>query len=245
MGYTTSGITITGVDEFDGGCVIRARNTNSDKVVQCYLNGELYQWQPTPAEYVEFILPSLEAGEIWFLLAVDLGEETTDYWADAFGVSEDYGNRIEMAVPQVIAPYQPHDRIAFYRGDAGDGAAALKVHEQAFYPGGRRACGFGSFFGYDGFGWDGHDAVGWGYNWGVGEWGFDCEMILYETPPLPPGVYPYKVIITDPAGNDSSPTSGNITLSTYARPCSGLTVAAYNKGTDTLDLSWTASEDMG
>jgi len=244
MAYTTTGISGIVLVEHDGGAIIRARSSHADKCVQLYISGRLTDWQHAPAESVEFAIGPLRDEDIVFLLAVDVGEEDTDYWDDAFGVSADYGNRILFSVPQLIKGFGPHDQIKFYRGEAGDESATTLVHQRDFYLGGRRSGGFGHHFGYGGFGWDGHDAKGFGYNFGYGEFGFDCDMIQWKTEPLPPGVYPYKIIVVDLAGNESTAATGTLTLDTYARPASGLTVESYDKATDALELSFTASEDI-
>lgn len=244
MGYTLSGIEDVRIVEGDAGLTVRARNTNTDKIVQCYISGQLYAWQSAPAEFVEFVLPPLAPESSIFLLAVDVGDEQTDYFDQAYPVSDDHGNRIALAVPRTIAPYGPADVIEFLRGDAGDGSATLRISRQQFYPGGRRCGGFGWHFGRGGFGWDGLDCRGFGENFGYGEFGFDCEMISIESQALPPGTYPHKVTVTDPAGNESTAAEGTITLDTYARPASGLAVEVYNKATDALALSFSASEDI-
>jgi len=244
MSYTTSGISDVRVQEYDGGIRIAARSTHTNKVIQCYASGELVAWQDSPAEDVEFDLAGLSSAHLLLLLAVDVEDAATNYWDDAFGTPSSCGNRIKFRVPQTIAPYRPQDRIRFYRGDAGDADATILVHEQDFYPGGRRCGGFGFHFGYGGFGWDGYDCKGFGYNFGLGEFGFDCEMIEVETVPLPPGEYRWKATVLDAAGNESTAASGTVTLDTYARPASDLAVQSYDKETDALTLSFTGSEDL-
>ncbi len=87
--------------------------------------------------------------------------------------------------------------------------------------------------------------AGWfGFNFGYGEFGFDCDMLQWRTEPLPPGTYPLKLTVVDAAGNESSPAERTIDLDTWARPASGPTVESYDSGTDTLELSFTASEDI-
>ena len=246
MGYTTSGISGVRFREFDGGLIVRAHSSHTDKVVQCYVGGQLVGWQATPGERVEFVLPMPSANEPVFLLAVDTAEASTDYFDEAFPEAASRGNRIKFAIPRLLSGYLPDDRLLIYRGDAGEGTgeADRLLYDEPYYPGGRRSGGFGFNFGEGGFGWDGKDAVGFGFNFGYGEFGFDCEMIEYETPPLPPGTYPYKVQVRDAAGNVSTAASGTITLNTYPRPARDLTVQSYDSGTDELVLSWTESEDI-
>ncbi|KPK82795.1 MAG: hypothetical protein AMJ81_09290 [Phycisphaerae bacterium SM23_33] len=242
MAFTTSGITDIRVSEYDGGLFVRARNTHPDKVVQCYLAGELVDYQHAVEEAVEFRLAGVGATDGIRLLAVDEGEGGTDYFQEAFGHT--YGNRIRLRTPQKIVPYLPTDKWKLYRGDAGQASADIRIWEQDFYPGGRRCGGFGFHFGHGGFGWDGYDGKGFGYNFGYGEFGFDCEMLEWVTETLPPGTYPYKAMVVDAAGNESAAAGGAIELDTYARPALGLTIQSYNPATDALQMSFTASEDL-
>ncbi len=244
MSYTAVGITEIRTVEFDGGLVVQARSAHSDKVVQCYVAGKLLDWQDAPAEPVQFVLPGVAESDLIFLLAVDTDEAETDYWDEAFDIPASHGSRIHIRTPQTVAPYLPGDRWRVYLGGAGDAEADTLVWEQAFYPGGRRACGWGAHFSDGGFGWDAVDAKGYGYNLGYGEFGLDCEMLEYESDPMEPRTYPYKVTVVDEAGNPSAATEGTVTLDTYARPAAGLTVESYEKPTDTLRLSFTPSEDL-
>lgn len=243
MSYTTSGITGIVAFAYDGALIVRGHNSNTDKLIQCYQSGRLVAHQPAPAEDFHFTLPGFGECDLFFLLAVDVDGADTDYFSDAFPTAATRGNRIEFEAPQTIATYLPRDLWRCYRGDAGDGSADTEIHEQPFYPGARRACGYGAYFG-TAYGWDGADVKGYGYNYGYGEFGFDCEMLSFTTDPLSPGVYPVKITVVDEPGNESSDATDTVTLNTFARPASDLTVDSYTKVTDSLVLSWTDSEDV-
>ena len=244
MSYSTSDITEIGTSEFDGGLIVRARSGHADKIVQCYVAGELVDWQSSPAEAVEFVLAGVDESDVVFLLAVDPGDAQRSFWSEAFGTPADRGNRIVLETPQTIAPYCPGDRWRVSLGGAGDAQADTIVWEQPFYPVGRRACGWGAQFGGGGFGFDGVDAAGFGNSFGVGEFGFDCEMLSWRSDPMPSGTYPYEVAVVDEAGNVSAATADTITLDTFARCASALAVQSYDKATDTLTLSFSPSEDL-
>ncbi len=244
MSHVTTGITAVRTIEFDGGLIVRARSAHADKVVQCYVAGELIDWQGAPAEAVEFVLAGVDETDVVFLLATDPDDARTNYWIDAFPAPAQRGNRIELRTPQTIAPYLPGDRWRVSLAAAGDAQADTVVWEQAFYPGGRRACGWGAEFGGGGFGFDGADAAGFGSTFGCGEFGFDCDTLSWRSDPLPPGSYPYAVAVVDEAGNVSTATAGTMTLDTYARCASDLAVASYDRATDTLTLSFAPSEDL-
>lgn len=243
MSYTTAGVTDVRTIESDGALIVQARSAHGDKVVQCYVAGKLLDWQEAPSELANFVLAGVNEFDLIFLLAVDTDQAQTNYWDQAFGVSADYGNRILLRTPQTVA-YLPGHRWRVHLGDAGDAEATRLAWDRDFYPGGRHCGGFGFNFGDGGFGWDGYDCKGFGYYFGYGEFGYDCDMIKALSEPLPPGTYPYEVNISDEGGNESSGTTGTVTLDTYARPAAGLAVSSYTKATDTLALTWTASEDI-
>ena len=69
-------------------------------------------------------------------------------------------------------------------------------------------------------------------------------MLTWTSDALPLGVYPVKVTILDAAGNESTATTGTITLVNYARAASSLAVSSYDTGTDALAFTYTESPDV-
>jgi len=151
--------------------------------------------------------------------------------------------RLRVRLPQTIAPYLPTDRWRVYRGGAGDAQADREVLTAPIYPGGRRACGFGSHLD-SAFGYDAAGAAGLGATFGRGEFGFDCDLLTWTSEPLPPGTYPIRVTVLDAVGNESAALETTISLNTYARPARELAVDSYVAATDTLVLTFTLSEDI-
>ena len=244
MSYLTTGISYLGVEIYDGGRIERYSNANTDYAIQLYISGELYGWAEPVQGVVEFHIPDTASVDITFPLAVDRDNSDTDYWSAAFPEAAAHGNKIKIQTPQLMK-YGANDRWKVYRGDAGDATADMLIREQDFYPGGRRSSGYGlGAYGYGGYGWDGFNAKGYGYNYGYGEYGFDCDMLEHVTEALPPGDYPVKIITVDEHGNESTAATDTVTLDTYARPASGLTVESYVMATDALALSWTESPDI-
>lgn len=242
MSYTTSGISYLGAETFDGGRVERYSTTHTDKVIQLYISGELYGWAEPVGGVVEFHIPDTDPAAVIFPLAVDRDNSDTDYWSVAFPEVAAQGNKIKMRVP-CFARYGAGDIIKFYRGDAGDESATKLIREQPMHPGGRRAAGYGRNYGTGGYGRDRKQSKGYGYNYGF-QYGFGCEVIEHITEALLPGVYPVKIVVEDEHGNVSSETTDTVTLDTYARLASGLTVESYDQPTDALELSWTESPDI-
>ncbi len=240
MSYTETGITVLAVAPYDGGVVLRVANANTDKLLQCYVNGRLTASQAGIADRWTVTLPSMDPSDVLFLLAVDADNARTDYFTEAFPDST--ANRLRVRMAQTIVPFLPGDRWRVYRGNAGDGTATILAHDQLVRQGGR-GVGFGYNFGCGGFGFDGCASKGFGYNFGLGEFGYDCEMLEWTSKPLPPGSYPVKGTIVDAAGNESTASTAGITLNNYPRPARDLAVDSYTKGTDTLVLSFTESED--
>ena len=244
MTYETTGISILTIQPHDLGQILRAQTTHLDKVIQCYVSGRLVAWQRPRQGVVEFVLTEPVDEDLVALLAVDEQDGPTSLWEQAFGAQASYSARILLRTPQHIDSYAPGDRWKAYRGEAGDNAADVLVHDQEFYPGGRRSGGWGKNWGYGGWGWSGYDCVGWGSNWGYGEWGFDCELLTWTSEALASGTYPVKITVEDAHGNESVAHETTVTIATYPRPASEAAVESLDKNTDTLVLSFTASEDL-
>lgn len=244
MAYTTSGISNIRYEETDLSIIVRAITTHTDKLIQCYLSGELHAWVKPEDGAVEFHVARPRNVDLIFLLAVDEEEGHVDYWDDAFPGAAANAHRVKVSVPQLNIGFNPGDVLVIYRGAAGAASADTEHHRQEYYPGGRPGVGFGFNFGYGGFGYDGFGIRGFGYNFGYGEFGFDCDMLTWESEPLPPGVYPIKVVIEDRYGNESTAYETTQTLVSYARPADDLAVDTYVLGTDTLNMTFTASPDM-
>jgi len=245
MGYTTDGISNATITPFEGSIALRAIVETSGKIAQCYVSGELAGYQSPCDGSVEFILPELSATDLVFLLLVDPQDAGCDYFSDAFPINSDWGNRISVALPQLTS-YLPGDRWRVYLGHAGQETADEIAIDREFYLGSRRCCGFGMDFSAasGGFGFDVSDCAGLGLNFGLGEFGMDCHMLTFTSQPLPPGQYPLKVEIIDRYGNASVPTETVVSLRTCPRPARELAITAFDQSTDTLELSWTPSEDI-
>ena len=242
MPYYTTGITPVGAENTGAGVVLWANTTHTGKVIQLYLSGQLVAWQTPAGGSVWFELPNMAAADTMFLLAVDTADAETDYFDEAYALAAGYGNRIRVRSPQKTS-YLPGDRWKVYRGDAGDAEADTLVWDQDYYPDGYGSGGFGAGFG-EGFGYTGDGAVGFGYAFGYGEFGWDCGWLEWTSQVLPPGTYPVKITVEDAAGNESTAATDSVTLTTYPRPATDLTIASYDSGTDTLTLSWIASPDI-
>ena len=245
MSYTTTGISILDSQPYDLGRIIRALVTHQDKWIQCYVSGRLVAWQQPVHGVVEFVLTEPADEDLVSLLAVDAADAGTNLWPEAFGGEPGRGSRILVQTPQHIAPFAPDDRWKVYRDEAGEPAATVLVHQQAFYPAGRHSGGWGKDWGYGGWGWSGYDGIGWGHNWGYGQWGFDCQMLNWTSEPLPPGDYPVKVTVEDAAGNESAAYETVLGLTTYPRPAFDLAIDSHDKQTDTVVLTFSPSPDEG
>ncbi|MFW6145741.1 MAG: hypothetical protein ACOC7R_00240 [Planctomycetota bacterium] len=235
MTPTTDGITIECLTHHAGRVLLRAASAHDDRVLQCYVSGHLAAAQTTPGSPWTCELAALADTDVVALVAVDPAEADTNVWADVVAALLP-ASRLRVRLPRTIAPYAPGDRWRVYL----DGAT---VQTERIYPAGRHACGFGSHLG-SGFGWDGHEAVGWGHTWGLGEWGFDGDLLTWLSAPLPPGAYDVAVAVLNAAGGESPAYETTITVSSYARPARDLAVTGYDRSTDTLTLTFTESEDL-
>jgi hypothetical protein len=236
MSYSTDGITIVDDRSFHGGRHLSIRTTHSDKVIQCYVSGELVSWTVPRQGGVEFVLSESLATDLVLLLAVDASEADENYWDQAFSVDSDLANRIRVQSPQLSLAYMPGDVWKVY-------VSGRLEHVQAFFPGGRGVGGYG--IGYGGsYGFDASGARGYGVNFGSGEYGFDCDMLTWTSESMPPGEYSVAVIVSDRHGNDSVSRTGEVTLTSYARPSADLTVDSYDPTDGRLGFSFTESEDI-
>jgi hypothetical protein len=244
MAWYSTDIWISRIDEVDLGLVVTARTLHVDKIVQCYVSGELADWQRPEGGQVRFVLPQAGPNDAIFLLAVDSGSQRTNYWSEAFGAGNVHGNRIQVKFRRDMRDGRaPGDVWRVYRGDAGGVSAAIRIHEAEIHPGGRGATGWGFDWGYGGWGYSGSNAPGWGRHWGYA-WGFGIDYLTYTTQPLARGAYPVKVEVEDRHGNVSPAFETSVVVDTYARPAGGLAVNSYAKATDTLVLALTPSEDI-
>ena len=244
MGYYTNSASIGRVDEVDLGLIVTATTDRPDKVVQCYVSGDLVDWQHADQGVVRFVLPQGRPGDPILLLVVDEADADTDYWSDAFGVADTYGNRIQVDFTlDLFDGRQPGDVWRVYRGDAGDDSADIELYEAPVFPGGRGALGWGTVWASDGWGYGAANAPGWGYHWGL-NWGFGIDYLRYVTQPLLRGTYPIQVEVEDRHGNTSTAYTTTIVVDTYARPADDLAVSSYDSGADSLVLTLTPSEDL-
>jgi len=240
--YYTTGISYLGSYPTVLGRVVRARTVHADKVVQAYVAGRLAAWTVPHAGEVEFALPALGGDQRVILLAVDPAQAEVNYWQEVAGVAS--ASRIRVRMPQTLAPYRNDDRWGVYLGQAGQGQASCLVHSQPVYDDGGRAGGFGAAWGSGGFGWDAPESYGLGLHFGYGEFGFDCDMLVWVSPPLPRGQYPLRTIVEDACGNVLAEWESTVNLASPPQPPSDLTVESYDAQSDTLTLSFTPSGDL-
>jgi len=240
--YYLTGTSVVRIDQQDLGLLVTARTVHADRVIQCYVRGDLAAWQCPQEGTVSFVLQEGRAEDPILLLAVDPADARRSYWAE---VMEQAGplRRIRVRTLRRMS-YAPGDRWRVYLGPAGGGEADELVCELPFYEGGRRCGGWGFVWGEGGWGHGGHDAAGWGNNWGH-EWGFNADELEWTSQPLARGTYPVKVTVADACGNESAPWEGLAAVSTPPRPAAALAVQSYDKTTGRLVLSFKPSQDVG
>ena len=244
MTFYTDNIWITTVDESDLGLVVAAGTSLIDKVVQCYVSGDLVDWQRPEGGTVRFVLRQAAPSDVLLLLAVDLGEERTDYWSSALGVGDVYGNRIELRFRRdLLDGRTPGDKWRVCRGEPGDTEAGILLHDADVFVGGRGVCGWGLDWGQGGWGYSGSNAAGWGCTWGY-TWGFGIDFLRYVTEPLVRGTYPVRIDLVDSHGNASSACEATVVIDSCARPAEEVAVSSYAQDTDTLVMSMTPSPDI-
>jgi hypothetical protein len=213
-------------------------------VVQCYLAGELAGWQ-TPADgAVRFVLPQAGPNDAISLLAVERGDERTDYADLVFVPAEPRGSRIRVALRRdLLDGRAATDVWRVHRGEPGGSEADILLHAGPVYPGGFGACGWGNDWGHGGWGFSGSAAPGWGSVWGY-TWGFGIDYLETISDPLPRGVYVIGAEIEDAHGNVSPAFEASVLVEGFPAPATDLAVSSYDPATDTLALSMTPSKDI-
>lgn len=244
MTYWTTDITIVRIDETDLGLTVTATTAHTGRIVQCYLAGELVCWQSPSDGRVQFFLPQAGPDDPILLLAVEVGDERTDYFQDAFVGSARCGNRLTVTLRRdLLDGRAPTDKWRIFRGIAGASLADMLIHKAPVFPAGQGATGWGFSWGDGGWGLSGSGAPGWGVTWGW-TWGFGIDHLTYVSDPLDRGLYPIRVEIIDAHGNVSPAFEAVAGIDGYAAPADDLAVASYDPTTGTLVLSMTSSKDI-
>lgn len=243
MSYTTEGITFCFDQPQDGGRLICVSTVHTDRVLQCYVSGQLVDVQLPIEGTAEFFLADTFDTDLILVLAVDQADSRVNYWQDAMSGYVAYANRIHIQTPRLAARYRPGDVWKVYCYPADAVCPDQPDHWEEVFPGGRDVCGYG--FGYEGgYGFDAANAVGYGQCYGRGEYGLDCVMLSWYSEPLSPGTYCVAAVLSDACGNDSTAFATTIHVRTYARAASDLNVVSYDKQTGQLRLSFSPSEDL-
>ena len=234
MTYHADKVTNIRIDDSRRFPVISGEVAEGYETVQFYIAGALADVKAAVNGRVSFT--GAVPGDIdpFFLLSVDPADALINYWDDAFPTAATSGNRIKIQVATT-----EDMKIGFRWRISIDGT---KVYENDIYPSsdgqGGYGVSYGMLYGHGPFG--GGYGISYGVNYGHGgpivlEWVSEPQVI---------GSYAVTVNIIDKAGNISTAASSSVTIATYARPASGLAVAGYVSGTDTLSLTWTESEDL-
>ncbi len=193
---------------------------------------------------MQFLLPQPGPNDPVLLLAVDAGDEQTDYFQDAFAVPALCGNRLTVALRRdLLDGRAPTDKWRILRGGPGCSDADIRIHEAPIFPAGQGATGWGFDWANGGWGYSGSNAPGWGVSWGWA-WGFGIDYLTCVSDPLDRGVYPIRVEIEDAHGNVSPAFEATVRVDGYAAPADDLAVASYDPIAHTLVLSMTPSKDI-
>lgn len=233
MTYYADKVTNIQVDTIGRFPIIRASVAEGYDYVQIYQAGALVGSAQVTDFTVEFVGAVPGSIDPIFLLAVDQADVETDFFTDAFPETAAQGNRIQVSV-QTDETY-----LIGYKWRITLDAAV--VHEADVFPSGQGAGGWG--FDLGGSWGDGPLGVGWSSVWGA-HWGADPVVLEWTSEVLTNGTYTIIATILDSAGNESSDTSENVTIATYARPATDFAIDGYVQGTDTLSLTWTESPDI-
>ncbi len=239
MGWYEDAIQSLWIRRSPGQTLVQATSGRSSPV-QCYVSGRLLEWQHPDQGGVCFELPELAERESVALLGVEDGCQEEDYFCQAF--PQVPAERIHLQLPRRLKD-PPGSTIRIKLGSAGSTIADRVVRSIPIHPNGKLPGGLGQSL-RGAFGFDGTCAAGLSGAFGLGEMGLDARGLSWTSEPLGPGTYPVRVEVVDADGNPSAPQDFQITLRSYASAASAARIENYHGDTDTLELSWTPSEDL-
>jgi hypothetical protein len=239
MGWYTDAIESLWIQKAPGQTLVRA-TTGRSTPVQCYVSGRLLRWQYPDQGGVCFELPELAERESIALLGVEEGCQEQDFFTQAFPQAP--AERIRAEIPRRLKD-PPGSSIRISIGAPGSQVADRVAGQIPIHPNGRMPGGLGQSL-QGAFGFDGTDSPGLSGAFGLGEWGFDARALTWSSEPLGPGTYPVRIEVIDADGNASAPQDSQVTLHSYAAGASEAQIQQYHRDTDTLELSWTPSEDL-
>lgn len=241
MGFYTSQITCVGDYPQQSGRWLVVQTDHRDKLLQCYVSGELVDVQAAPLGKCEFFIPHIEQTDLVLFLAVDSEDAQENYWEEAFAQSDQLANRIKVQLSACPLKYDLKDKWRVYLSCPGKPFDS-PAYQQDIFTEGKGACGYGLGY-WSGYGFDVSGAPGYGTVYD-GEYGLEYEKLVWVTDTLGPGDYDVSVVVVDSVDNESPAYEQTVSISGYAACAADLKVQQYDPQTNELTLSFTPSGDL-
>jgi hypothetical protein len=214
-----------------GAAVVKWHSTNIDMLHQVYVNGRFagVTVEPMQRQLIVPIPLSIKTAVRIEVFAVEPGDSDIDY---SSGQSQ--AGRVKIEFPR-IDNLPTGGSVDYYLEENKLSNRSIKIQTEFADKG-----GFGlSSFAMSDFGYDGSAAPGLGKgNFGFGWFGFDCDMLCWQSGQLEAGRYKFDIKITDNLGNtaDGHIETETETIIPPAMPAKELKVKSFDRQSGKLIL---------
>ena len=213
-----------------GAAVVKWHSTSSDMLHQVYVNGRFagVTVEPMQKQLIVPISLSVKTAVQIEVFAVEPGYSDIDYSA-----GQSQAGRAKIEFPRTDN-LPTGGSVDYYLENNRLSNRSIKIQPEFADKG-----GFGlSSFAMSDFGYDGSCAPGLGKgNFGFGWFGFDCDMLCWQSGQLEAGSYKFDIKITDNLGNttDEQETE-EMTVIPPATPAKKLKIKSFDKQSGKLIL---------
>ncbi|MFA5291641.1 MAG: hypothetical protein WC496_01255 [Phycisphaerae bacterium] len=218
-----------------GTAVVKWHSTYDDKLYQVYVNGRFAgaTIEPMQREIVVAIPFSVMTAARIEVFAVEPEFADTDFSNEVESGQKQTG-RVKLELPRTD-DLPMGGEVNFYLEGNRLNNRSIKILPEFADKGGFGLSGFGS----SDFGYDGSAAIGLGKGvFGIGWFGFDADMLNWQSGQLQAGRYKFEIEITDSFGNTVGERIETETIIVIppARPAERLTVKSFDRQSGKLIL---------
>jgi len=218
-----------------GTAVVKWHSTHSDKLHQVYVNGRFAGATVEPVQR-EMIVPaplSQKTAARIEVFAVEPEFADLDF-SNEVESGQKQTARVKLELPR-IDNLSMGGKVNFYLEESRLNKRGIKILPEFADKGGFGLSGFGN----SDFGYDGSAAIGFGKGiFGIGWFGFDTDMLCWQSGQLEAGNYKFDIEITDEPGNAVGERieTETITVISPAKPAERLTVKSFDRQSGNLIL---------
>ena len=213
-----------------GAAIVKWHSTNSDMLHQVYVNGRFAgaTVEPMQRQLIVPISLSVKTAVQIEVFAVEPGDSDIDY-----SVGQSQSGRAKIEFPRTDN-LPTGGSVNYYLENNRLSNRSIKIQPEFADKG-----GFGlSSFAMSDFGYDGSAAMGLGKgNFGFGWFGFDCDMLCWQSGQLEAGNYKFDIKVTDNFGNETDEQeTEEMTVIPPATPAKKLKIKSFDKQSGKLIL---------